>query len=176
MPDVIANLTALEKFDVSSSCLSEASDALFRLPALRSVSLNWNKLTSLPDSVGANPALQDLWLQGNLFKQLPRSLANVPNVSIEAKFKSLYTNARFKSSNRKKIQQGLFKAAQNAAFVTSLDRELANNDLGPYRTEVLSAARLGISLLTTTVDNYSKVANTRSEAIPIFGSLLSTPR
>lgn len=176
LPESIANLTALRELSITGAELQTVPDSLFRLPSLHSVSLSWNKLTDLPPSVGTGPQLQRLRLDGNIFTHLPSSLAEVPEVFIEAKFKPLYTKARYKSKNRKKIQQHLFSTAGNPAFVATLNREIMRHGLAEYRNELLVAARLGITLITETRDDYSSLGNTRLGGDPDLPASTEYPR
>jgi len=161
LPDSVCNLTALRRISIDSSQLSETPDGLFRLPALRSISLSGNRLASLPESVGANAILQEIWLEGNPFIRLPRSLANVPRVSIEAKYKPLYTKASYKSRNRKRIDQSKFNAAGDKERAALLAREVSKHGLLDYRADLLKLARRAVMFITTDPDDYSIAGSTR---------------
>jgi Leucine-rich repeat (LRR) protein len=172
LPESIAKLESLETLIVTNTQLRTVPEALFSLAKLACLDLQGNELEALP-KVDAAKNLRTLELKGNAFTRLPASLRQIKEVSIEAKFKPLYTDSRYR--NQQPFDESLFAAASDAEFVRRFDEELALHELTADRETLLPLARKGLQFRTTKADDYSKTGNTRFGGDPDLPASMSYP-
>lgn len=71
IPDEIANLNNLKRFNISNNELKLVSEKIANLPKLNYLNLNNNKLTDISEKIANMESLEDLLLEDNPFDLIP---------------------------------------------------------------------------------------------------------
>ncbi|NER35832.1 MAG: hypothetical protein F6J93_17900 [Oscillatoria sp. SIO1A7] len=77
LPEAIAQLTGLQKLDLSGNQLTQLPEAIAQLTELQQLYLSGNQLTKLPEAIAQLTGLEELDLSRNQLTELPEALAQL---------------------------------------------------------------------------------------------------
>jgi uncharacterized protein YwqG len=173
LPASITQLAQLQTLQVNGTGLMSVPASLFEAPRLETLDLQYNKLQSLPD-VSPAKRLRRLALKGNAFRTLPRSLAGVPQVEIESKFKRLFQDTP--ARKRVAFDPKTYAAAHDAAWLQQIDAALERESLQRFAKPIRQLARKAVAFATTSPELYASTGNTRFGGEPDLPASVPYPQ
>lgn len=148
LPATLEKLRLLEELTFDHGPLTKLPAEMGNLSHLRRVDFRYNALTDLPASVAALPELRRMDLSGNAFTRLPGGLVRVPSLKLDRKFRKLYTDDRYLSTNPEPVDHSLFNLDRYPAAKKALGEAItANPDLRPGRELLQRYARMATYLV-----------------------------